>query len=274
MKCKSCEGEVPPKFAHAIAMNMCPLCGEEIMDKELQVILVELKNCMTDGVAQYPETIFDWLKSNYHLYTEEELQARIKEAETKTAEAVKASLVATTGNKGFPNKESAKKIELDKDGNQVAGPSLQSQEKTSKFFKNALIDKTVDQQSHFRNIVKQIKKSGSPMLFDEEGTSGVITPDMAEQMGQMDAEEVRALNAAFGNDEEEGGINSGLDSSDMDYEDEIPAIVASNPAFMQQGGGQGQVNMKDVARLQNIHAKQARAKNAMARGGSVGLIRR
>lgn len=272
MKCKSCEGEVPPKFAHAIAMNMCPLCGEEIMDKELQVILVELKSCMTDGVAQYPETIFDWLKSNYHLYTEDEVQAKVKEAEVKTAEAVKATIVATTGNKGLPTKESAKKIELDKDGNQVAGPALQSQEKTNKFFKNALIDKTVDQQSHFKNIVKQIKKSGSPMLFDEEGTSGVITPDMAEQMGQMDAEEVAALNAAFGNDEE-SGINSGLDSSDMDYEDEIPAIVSSNPAFMQQGNS-GQVNMKDVARLQNQQLKSARAKNAMARGGSVGLIRR
>lgn len=271
MKCKSCEGDVPPKFAHAIARNECPLCGEAIMDEELQVILVELRNCML-GVAQYPEAIFDWLKSNYKLYTEEEVQARVKEAEVKTAEAVKATIVATTGNKGLPTPESAKKIELDKDGNQVAGPSLQSQEQTSKFFKNALADKTLDKQSHFRNIVKQIKKSGSPALLDENGTAGVITPDMAESMGQMDAEELAELNAAFGNEEE--GINSGLDSSDMDYEDEIPSIVASNPAFMQQGTGPGQVNMKDVARLQNQQLKSARAKNAMARGGSIGLIRR
>lgn len=272
MKCKSCEGDVPPKFAHAILMNTCPLCGEEIMDKDLQIILAELKHCMSEGVAQYPESIFDWLKSNYNLFTQAEVDVKVQEAEQKTAEAVKATIVATTGHKGLPTPESAKKIELDRDGNQVAGPSLQSQEQTNKFFKNALADKTLDKQSHFRNIVKQIKKSGSPALLDENGTAGVITPDMAESIGQMGAEEIAELNAAFGNGDE-GEIASGLDSNDLDYEDEIPAIVASNPAFMQQGAN-GPVNMKDVARLQNIHNKQARAKSAMARGGSVGLIRR
>src|SRR5271165_5084263 len=132
MKCKSCQGDVPPKFSHAIMVNMCPLCGQEIMDTELQMILKDLKNCM-EAVSEYPTEIFDWLKSNYNLFTEAEVQEKVKEVEAKTTETIKASFMGVP-NKGQPpvNNGPPKKIELDKDGNQIAGPSLQGTEQTNK----------------------------------------------------------------------------------------------------------------------------------------------
>ena len=66
MKCKSCFNDVPPKFAHAISVNVCPLCGKEIMDQQLQSILNDLKNVM-DKTKEYSDEVGDWLFSNYGL---------------------------------------------------------------------------------------------------------------------------------------------------------------------------------------------------------------
>jgi hypothetical protein len=66
MKCKSCKEDVPPKFAHAIATNMCPLCGQEIMDAKLQNILGELKIALGDA-KDYMAEVEDWLFSNFSL---------------------------------------------------------------------------------------------------------------------------------------------------------------------------------------------------------------
>jgi hypothetical protein len=66
MKCKSCKEDVPPKFVHAISVNICPLCGQEIMDTKLQSILNDLKHTM-DSAKEYSEQVEDWLHSNYSL---------------------------------------------------------------------------------------------------------------------------------------------------------------------------------------------------------------
>lgn len=64
MKCKSCREDVPSKFAHAISVNICPLCGSEIMDAQLQNIIGELKSSFDKG-AEYMEDIENWIFSNY-----------------------------------------------------------------------------------------------------------------------------------------------------------------------------------------------------------------
>lgn len=66
MKCKSCNEDVPPKFTHALAVNICPLCGKEIMDTKLQNILGELKTAFSSA-QEYMEAVEDWLLSNYSL---------------------------------------------------------------------------------------------------------------------------------------------------------------------------------------------------------------
>src|SRR5271168_5392906 len=66
MKCKSCQEDVPPKFTHALAVNICPLCGQEIMDIRLKNILGELKVALGDA-KDYMDEVEDWLYSNFNL---------------------------------------------------------------------------------------------------------------------------------------------------------------------------------------------------------------
>jgi hypothetical protein len=66
MKCKSCTEEIPSKFAHAISVNICPLCGKEIMDTKLQSILNDLSNIFNES-KDYMKEIEDWLASNFQL---------------------------------------------------------------------------------------------------------------------------------------------------------------------------------------------------------------
>lgn len=66
MICKSCKEIIPSKFAHAIKTNICPFCGEEIMDSELQSVLSELQSVMKNA-EPYMEAVEEWLSSNYSL---------------------------------------------------------------------------------------------------------------------------------------------------------------------------------------------------------------
>lgn len=271
MKCKTCEGEVPPKFAHAILVNICPLCGNEIMDVELQTALKEIKTAM-GALESYPQEIFDWLKSNYNLYSLQDVEAKVKETEDRLGESHRKILesarspVATSG-RVTTEKMAQAQVELDKDGNQIAGDSLQSSAQTNKFFRHS--ERTLNNQDHIKKMISQIKKSGSPTLLDEEGGSGVITPDMVEAMGAIDSEDMAELHAAFGTDV--NNISSGLDGDSSDYEDEIPSIVMN--MANKASGGQG-MNQRDLAKLQNLQNKSAHAKREISKTGSVGLIRR
>lgn len=66
MKCRSCEETVPSKFAHSIKMNMCPLCGGEIMDPALQKVFADLQIIMKDAEPFMTE-VEEWFASNYSL---------------------------------------------------------------------------------------------------------------------------------------------------------------------------------------------------------------
>ena len=88
---------------------------------------------------------------------------------------------------------------------------------------------------------------------------------------EADPEEVMAMEGALSPGL--SVINSGLMSNDMDDDGEIPAIVEAM-AQQASGGAAADYSAKDVAKLQAQQSKAARAKKAMASGGSVGLIRR
>lgn len=283
MKCKSCQGEVPPKFTHAIAVNSCPLCGEEIMEADLQVALTELKSAMS-ATANYPDEVFDWLKSNYNLIPQTLMDEKLAMMESSFNARVQTEVDKVKANyfKATPKVKSssgndevtAEEITVDKDGNQTSGETIQSPEQTNKFLKAAGVKKMVatkdkgmvDRNAHYKDIVNQIKRNGAPALIDESGGSGVITPDMIQA---LDPDETAELQAYFGSGP---GIASGLDG-EMDDDDEIPSIVSawSNQAKQSQSGT---YNAKDVAALQQLHGKAKQASRALSGGGSVGLIKR
>ncbi len=278
MKCKTCEGDVPPKFAHAIATNICPFCGQEIMDSELQSALTELKQVMTASES-YPEEIFDWLKCNFNLVLneglvpEEEYNGLEDQYETAlekiTELQTQLANVKPTPRSGKAAMEK-RNVEVDKDeeGNDIGGEVIQDQETTNKFFKNAQVKAPGDNASYYRDMVKQIKKTGTMGLMSEGGGTGMITPDMLDAVDSEEAAEYQAMLS--------GGssfINSSVSSDDYGGDDEIPAVALAmmNRAKSSQGGD---YNARDVAKLQELQKKASRVSREMNEGGGVGLIRR
>lgn len=263
MKCKSCQGEVPPKFAHAIAVNCCPLCGEEIMEEELQKTLVYLKGAMA-LLEKYPAEILDWLESNYNLVSIDDAKVRFKEIVEVVKEVpVFREVVAE-------KKPAPSVTEVDEKGNQVKGETLLDATQTNKFFKNAEAAKIVERNQELRDMVNQIKKKGSEALVSEDGSSGAITPDMLN--AKMDPEEISELHQVLFSDDEDEGVSSALDPYGDSDLDEIPAVVLamSGNAKKAQGG----YNPADIAKLQQLTGKSRRAGRELSEGGSVGFIRR
>ncbi len=254
MQCKSCNEVVAPKFVYALKTNICPFCGEAIVPDDLQVALSELGEVML-AADKYKAEIFEWLQANYNLIDmqSDEYKALQEKAEMVNKMPVKQSKTVDPKN-----------IVLDKQGNQIGGEPLQDQGITNKFMERANVK--VSQQDRYRNIINQIKKGGSTSV-EMSGGGGGSTMDMED----ADPEEVMAMEGALSSGAPV--INSGLMSSDMDDDTEIPAIVE---AMAQQASGAGgaDYNAKDVAKLQALQSKSARAKKAMAGGGSIGLIRR
>lgn len=250
MKCKSCSEDIPQKFGHAIATNICPYCGDEIMELELQSALVDLREIMKIA-EKYQVEVFDWLHSNYDLIS--------KDSDEYKALKERAEIIPVRQ----PAKEAIKSmdpntVELDRNGNQISGAPIQDQATTSVFMKRAQVK---PEQKNLRDIVSQIKKSG-----------GVTTSITAE----ADPEDVAAMEAELGGDEGVGSLNGGssMEFDEMGSDEALPAVVEAM-AIQAAGGPKGSdYNARDVAKLQQIHGKRSRASNELVRGGGVGLIRR
>ncbi len=46
MNCISCKIELPPSFRHAFEKNICPACGEEIMDEESLALMEDISSTL------------------------------------------------------------------------------------------------------------------------------------------------------------------------------------------------------------------------------------
>ncbi len=278
MKCKSCTNEVPPKFSHAIKTNICPFCGDAIMDDELQAALSDLQEAMI-ATDSYQEEIFDWLKCNHGLVPESEtvskitfdaaseeittLRLSLEELKEKLANARPTPKSGMTAPAKLPSE-----IAKDKHGNALEGEVLADPETNSKFFKNALVKQPVDAATHYKNMVKQIKEKGT-MAQSEGGFSGggAITPEMMAAYTSGEEADPSEYDTLFGG----GPVNSAVDS-DYDDDNDIPAVALQ--MMNSAKGKSGDYNARDVAKLQELQKKASNAGRAMNRDGGVGLIRR
>lgn len=64
MRCMSCGANVPPEWVHCIQSNICPGCGNEIMNSPTQELLQELTAAM-ERMPNDPQGVAGWLLSNY-----------------------------------------------------------------------------------------------------------------------------------------------------------------------------------------------------------------
>lgn len=66
MKCNACGIEIPPVWVNALKTNICPSCGKNIMDSELQ----ELIDGLSQAIEKMPNNVHGiacWLVSVYKL---------------------------------------------------------------------------------------------------------------------------------------------------------------------------------------------------------------
>lgn len=230
MKCTSCESEINPKWKHAVEANLCPFCGQLIMDADLKALLSTLSVTL-DKLSAHPDHLEDWLRT--HGYVRED-------------KIVHPAPVLQTpsflGNGPTPNKDTL---------------AIQAQEVTNKFFKNAEATKIVGKTQHYKEMVNQIKKQGATTLTANT-LGGMINP---EDLNTADPQVVADLQEILGTSPE---IASSLPDNG-EGEDEIHPIALAM-AQVAGGGKSGQTNAKDLMKLQQLQSKTASARNRMLSG--------
>ncbi len=231
MKCTSCSSDINPKWKHAVDTNLCPFCGQLIMDAELKALLSTLTTTL-EQLSGHSEYVEDWLRT--HGYVREDKIVYVQAPAPATVEAAKAVPA------------------LPKDTLQI-----QDQEVTNKFFKNAEATKIVSKTQHLKEMAAQIKKQGvASLTADPYG--GMIS---AEALNNADPEVVADLQEILGSSQE---IASSLPATGDD-EDEIHPIALAM-AQVAGGGNKGQSNAKDLMKLQQLQSKTSHARNRMLSG--------
>lgn len=275
MLCISCNNEVPSKFTYAITMNCCPFCGEQIMEPELQAVLNSLRETMTLAAEKsYDSQALNWISSNFNMVSRdsEEFISLQKEVDRLNSElqSAKDKFIKPVPKSGKLAQQAAAEVQIgvDEEGHQVqlGGHTIQDPEVTQTFMERASAGKMADRNDHFRKMVSQIKKSGTG-ASNGDGATMVISPAMLAAADPAEIEEMEQMLS--------GGVpivSSGIDG-EYDDDDALPPIAE---AFIAGASGKQApgYNPRDVAKLQQLQSKSAKASRALDGGGSVGLIRR
>lgn len=248
MKCISCESEINPKWKHAVDSNICPFCGDSIMDENLRDLFSSLNNCM-QNLQNYQEQLDDWMLSNFNyiktnspnlikFVPKEELReaSRSKKQDPEPQESKKFTVKVTT-------EHGEQEVEAEK---------IQPEEKTHEFFQRAEAIKpgidgfhsATEKTEHLKKIAQQIKRAGN---ISRKGSSS--EDSFMNMMDDADPEAVEEMQSLLSGNE----IASSLDHGD---DDEIPSFVLNMANKSKGHGGQNQAD------LIKLHQMQERMSNS------------
>jgi hypothetical protein len=287
MKCISCEIEINPKWKHAIDRNICPFCGQSIMEELLKGLLSTLQDTM-EKLQGYPDQLNDWLLSNYN-YIKTDSSTLIEYVPKEVLKEVKKEL----DNEEFDMKRKVIKVKDGKGEQEVIVQKMASDSKTASFFERAELikrdasnedddrDEDVDsgesgsiqlgsskpqkpktfktaaeRTKYLKKLKEKIEHESSQGIIGEEGLAAMIDPSNET----MDPEDMAALQSVVGSGDI---INSALPAP-LDDEDRMADRVlsmnlsASNRNSVK--GHDGGYNQKDAQALQNLVDK-AQGKN-------------
>lgn len=79
MQCVSCKTDISPAFKHAIVSNVCPACGNSIMDEESLALIEHMKSTILSEVKLRDETVHKLvliLLANYNITFQEEISQK------------------------------------------------------------------------------------------------------------------------------------------------------------------------------------------------------
>ena len=251
MKCISCQIEINPQWTHAIDMNVCPFCGKHIMEEHLKNLFSSLRETM-DNLHDYPEQLNDWMLSNHNYIKTDSPQLPIYLPKEYVKELKKVE-----NDKEFQEKKDKKfivKVQTEDGEREAVAEKIQSEEKTSDFFKRAEVVKPnldgfkspAEKTQHLKSLAQQIKRAGSPSL-NAAGTNEMISPEMMENADPEAVAEFQSLLSS-------GEVISSL--SEGDNGDEVPDfIMSANNAIAAGRGGNGNSNNKDLMKLRELQSR-------------------
>jgi hypothetical protein len=241
MKCMSCEAEISPKWKYAIENNICPFCGQPIMDELLKNLLTTLQDVM-DNLNQYPAYVEDLMLINYNY---------IKIDSPNLVSYVPADLLKGAAKQKTFEKVDGKKqvIKVESDGKEqeVVVEQIQSEERTNLFAKRAEAVKPnldgfnsiAEKTEHLRKMAQKIRKAG---MSDYQ-------PITQEMMDGADPEDVAEMQQLIS---ENDIIASALPTQSSDDGDEIPSVVLAMASKANGNGGQ-KSSAADIAKLQRMY---------------------
>ena len=266
MKCVSCETEINPKWKHAIEKNLCPFCGQVILETRLKELLTSLAETMS-ALTEYPDQLNDWLLSNHNF-----IKTDSPDLSKYMPKELLKDLKKVQDDRDFQErKKFTVKVQTETGEQEIEAENLQSEEKTNDFFTRAeVIKKTgptnqqlgpnanlifqspAEKTQYLKSVAQQIKKAGS-------GGSMTTTTAM---MSEAEAEAVAEFQMSSGE------IASSLDSGS---DDDLPGgdfILQANIAAAsgKAGGSGGNANAKDLAHLQRLQAKVSDSRRNIATG--------
>jgi hypothetical protein len=272
MECISCKIEINPQWAHAIEINICPFCGKSILDEHLKNLFSTLRETMM-ALQVYPDQLNDWMLSNYN-YIKTDSEKIIN----YVSKEILSDLKKIKDEKEFQDrKKFTVKVKAENGTvEEIQAETLQSEEKTSDFFKRAEVIRTPNASSkapnapvsfqspaektqHLKEMAKQIKRAGSAGIT-ASGDSMMISAEMLEN---ADPEAVAEFEQMITGNEV---VSSLPDAGD----DDVPAhILAANQAVAKAKGGGG-ANTADLLKLQQMQSRLQKSREDFESGANRG----
>lgn len=279
MKCTSCQADIDPKWAHAIANNVCPSCGQTIMVEHLKNLIASLSKTMQE-MQQYPTELNDWLLSNYQY---------IKTDDPSLINYVPPDQLKTSAQPRKDGKPLGKTTQVIKIKNPDTGKieeqiieveALQSESRTNEFFERAQAftpppkekgapeeepKSVAEHTQHLKEVATKAKRE----IRGKSSPKGIISQADLASMIQAEAQGNSGLDIDVAQLEEaitgEPAVqHSEEDPSDpFSGDDPIPSFVLNMAA---QAGSSKQNKAQQEAR--DLHDMQTKVANASKRLGT------
>jgi len=257
--------EINPKWKHAIDINVCPFCGQGIMEEQLKNLFSSLCDTM-EQLSEYPDQLDDWMLSNHNyirtdsenLYSHipQHLINKIEENALEKLQNTEIAKKAIENVEDFEKRKNKKfkvKVSTETGEEEVTAEKIQSEEKTNEFYKRAEAVKPniegfkslSEKTQHLKAMAQQIRREGATVV-NQSGASSLISPEMMEM---ADPEAVAEMQSMISGGEI---INSALPDSDIGGDDDIPSVVL---AMANRAQGSDKNSQADLAKLQQLQNK-------------------
>jgi hypothetical protein len=237
-------------------MNVCPYCGQSILDEHLKNLLSSLRETMTK-LQDYPEQLSDWLLSNYNF-----IKTDSPNLTNYLSKETLKEFARIENDKDFQSRKDnhkfTVKVKTENGEEDVSVEKIQSDEKTGDFFARAqdrkrgdpvnVLNSIAEKTSKLKTYAAQIKKAGSQAIVGEDGASMDLSAEMLNSADEASIAEYQSLMSA------EGDVFSSIQGND--YDDDVPQfVINANNALASKNGNQSTANAKDLEALRNLHAK-------------------